>query len=205
MRWNPMSSTESYNELEHIVLAMLGDGIQSGYAMRKSLANARGVRWSAESGSIYRVLRRLEQAGLVIQARRVGVQNRERAEYELTPQGEERLTNWLSYPAESGEFAFLIDPIRIRCRYLKRLELSEQIRVVKEWQVQSKRLVGELEREQTATSGGHLLVHMSKLNLLMQAEARHEWIKHLLLALKAAHVTPTTEADACGKLAVADD
>ena len=59
-----MGTSGPYSELEYLILAMVGEGVNSGYAMRKRMNRMRGGRWSAESGSVYRVLRRLERDGL---------------------------------------------------------------------------------------------------------------------------------------------
>jgi DNA-binding PadR family transcriptional regulator len=58
-----MATGTLYSELEYLVLGMVGMGINSGYAIRKQMVEFRGGRWSAESGSVYRVLRRLLQDG----------------------------------------------------------------------------------------------------------------------------------------------
>src|SRR3954451_24299675 len=109
-----MANAGPYSELEYLILAMVGENINSGYAMRKEMNRMRGGRWSAERGSVYRGLRRLEKDGLLREALRVGVQNRERTEYAVTPQGEALLHSWLIFPPERSEFAFLVDPIRTR-------------------------------------------------------------------------------------------
>src|SRR6476646_3232412 len=107
-----MASAGPYSELEYLILAMVGEGVNSGYAMRKEMNRMRGGRWSAESGSVYRVLRRLQADGLLSEARRVGVPNRERTEYELTKAGEALLNSWLTFPLDRSELVFLLDPIR---------------------------------------------------------------------------------------------
>ncbi|HWD37374.1 MAG TPA: PadR family transcriptional regulator, partial [Fimbriimonas sp.] len=82
-----MVSTLPYNELEYLILALMGEGVSSGYAIRKTMNRMRGGRWSTESGSVYRVIRRLEKDDLIHEVRKAGVPNRERTEYELTGQG----------------------------------------------------------------------------------------------------------------------
>src|ERR1051325_1186132 len=125
-----MSTVGPYSELEYLILAMVGENVNSGYAMRKEMNRMRGGRWSAESGSVYRVLRRLEKDELVREARRVGVPNRERTEYELTEAGQSTLQSWLAFPPDRQEFGYLVDPIRTRAYYLPRLKPAEQLRVV---------------------------------------------------------------------------
>jgi DNA-binding PadR family transcriptional regulator len=72
-----MGTSGPYSELEYLILAMVGEGVCSGYAMRKEMNRMRGGRWSAESGSVYRVLRRLERDALLRELRKAGAPNRE--------------------------------------------------------------------------------------------------------------------------------
>jgi DNA-binding PadR family transcriptional regulator len=188
-----MGNAGPYSELEYLILAMVGESVNSGYAMRKEMNRMRGGRWSAESGSVYRVLRRLEKDGLVLEARRVGVPNRERTEYELTPQGEALLHTWLTFPPDRMEMAFLVDPLRTRCYFLFRLKPAEQIRVVKSWLQESKIFIQELQRDvdvitSKGTSSPRVVAYQ---NLLHLGQARHEWLKKLLNSLRAQAGAPT--------------
>ena len=181
-----MGTSGPYSELEYLILAMVGDGLSSGYAMRKQMNRMRGGRWSAESGSVYRVLRRLESDGLVVQARKAGVPNRERTEYELTPHGGSILHSWLTFPPDRSELAFLVDPLRTRSYYLLRLRPSEQARVVKMWLQESKQFIVDLKRDLDARPPSSPIREAGFQNLLYLAEARHEWLKKLLGQVKSA-------------------
>jgi DNA-binding PadR family transcriptional regulator len=190
-----MASNGPYSELEYLILAMVGDEINSGYAMRKEMNRMRGGRWSAESGSVYRVLRRLETDGLVHEARKVGVPNRERTEYELTAQGQSLLQSWLMFPPDRAELAFLIDPIRTRAYFLSRLKPTDQVRVVKTWLQESKLFVHDLERDlQVTASQENPIRHLAQQNLLFLAEARHEWLRKLLANVKNRTVAQSNDA-----------
>lgn len=164
---------------------MVGEGVNSGYAMRKRMNRMRGGRWSAESGSVYRVLRRLERDGLVTEARRVGVPNRERTEYELTPHGSSTLMSWLTFPPDRSELGFLVDPLRTRSYFLARLRPADQARVVRSWLLESKQFLSDLKREIDAMPSTDTLPNAGYLNLMYLAEARHEWLKKLQSIVKA--------------------
>jgi DNA-binding PadR family transcriptional regulator len=172
--------TGPLSELEYLILAMVGDGTTSGYAMRKEMNRMRGGRWSSESGSVYRVLRRLLEAGLVSEERRAGATNRERTEYVLTSQGVATLNAWLIFAPDRTEMVFLTDPIRTRAYFLGRLERSDQIRVVKMWLQESKKLLTDLEREIPETGFGEPVRDLAYWNIYFLAEARHEWLRKLL-------------------------
>ena len=183
-----MASAGPYSELEYLILAMVGEGVNSGYAMRKEMNRMRGGRWSAESGSVYRVLRRLESDGLVSEARRVGVPNRERTEYELTRAGEALLNSWLTFPPDRSELGFMVDPIRTRSYFLGRLSHSEQGRVLKTWIQENRRFIEDLEREVAPFgSSEHPLRRVAYQNLSFLAQARQEWLKRMLAAHRASN------------------
>ena len=189
-----MVTSGPYSELEYLILAMVGEGINSGYAMRKEMNKMRGGRWSAESGSVYRVLRRLEQDSLLIEARKVGVPNRERTEYELTRTGDALLQSWLTFPPDRGEMAFLVDPLRTRCFFLQRLKPAERTRVVKTWLVESKQFIADLQRDLDSVQTDDPIRNAGYQNIMFLAQARHEWLKRLLHQVKpAAATTPVID------------
>jgi DNA-binding PadR family transcriptional regulator len=180
-----MANAGPYSELEYLILAMVGDGVNSGYAMRKEMNKMRGGRWSAESGSVYRVLRRLERDHLLTEARKVGVPNRERTEYELTTQGQALLHSWLTFPPDRLEMAFLVDPLRTRSFFLSRLKPAERVRVVKTWLQESKMFIAELDRDIANATPKDPTRNLGYQNLRFLAEGRHEWLKKLLAHVKA--------------------
>ncbi len=188
--------TGPYSELEYLILAMVGEGISSGYAMRKEMNRMRGGRWSAESGSVYRVLRRLQKDGLVLEARKVGVPNRERTEYELTPTGDATLMSWLTFPPDRTEMAFLVDPLRTRCYFLFRLKPSDQIKVVKSWISESKIFVQDLQRDVDMLAAREMSPKVvAYQNLLHLGQARHEWLRKLLASLRQQSEAVTSPGD----------
>ena len=191
-----MSYTTPYIELDYLILAMVGDGISSGYAMRKEMNRMRGGRWSSESGSVYRVLRRLQMDGMLVEVRRVGPANRERTEYELTESGQALLHNWLSLPPDRTEMAFLVDPLRTRCYYMGRLKPAERIRVVKSWLLENKQFLFDLQRDVDANVSDDPVRNMGFQNLIYLAEARQEWLRRLLAQVKPTNGSscqPTTD------------
>ena len=177
-----MAHRELSSELEYLILAMVGEGTNSGYAMRCEMQRMRGGRWSAESGSVYRVLRRLETQGLIAQTGKVGVPNRERTEYALTSAGERALQLWLTAPLHTEELELLVDPIRTRTYYLHRLEPNERIKAVRAWMRQNKRLIGELQDQANGKSDHQRL--WANANLLALARSRQDWLKKMLAEFK---------------------
>ena len=179
-----MSGGGFYNELEYLVLALIGEGLGSGYSIRKAMNRMRGGRWSSESGSVYRVLRRLLKDDLVKEVQRSGAKNRERFEYELTGQGHAVLSSWLVLTPTSDEFAFLVDPIRTRSYFLDRLEADDRIQVVESWLASSKAFCSGLEKELREAAFPNEIRKMAYQNLLHLAEARHQWLKEMLTVVQ---------------------
>ena len=78
----------------YLVLGMLRLGLRTGYEIKQLVDNATRFFWAASYGQIYPELKRLEEAGLVTgHADPQG--GRQRRAYELTPEGERTLEEWL--------------------------------------------------------------------------------------------------------------
>jgi DNA-binding PadR family transcriptional regulator len=86
--------------LDVMVLAVLADGRQYGYAIQKQLKRHSGQ--TIQAGSLYPLLHRLESEGLIA-ATWDKSSARERKWYELTPAGQKKLrksaTDWQAYIA----------------------------------------------------------------------------------------------------------
>jgi PadR family transcriptional regulator AphA len=83
----------------YMAMAMVRDGINTGYAIKQMLERVASFFWSVSYGQIYPELKRLEAAGLLA-GREVKSSGRLRREYSLTRAGEKRLRGWLAEPAE---------------------------------------------------------------------------------------------------------
>lgn len=173
-RWSIMDASHR-SELEYLILAFISEGVASGYAMRLQMNQMDGLRWSAESGSVYRVLRRLVRLGLVIEAGKAGSPNRERTEHALTPGGRAALDAWARSPMSSQELTALIDPLRLKIRCFERLNASERKAAVATW-IDQNRGVIRLMRRRCRNARETAL---AESNLLMLAKARHAWLKSI--------------------------
>ncbi len=133
---------------QEVVLAMLAKEPSHGYELRARLAAALGPLGGAiNGGQIYVTLARLEKAGLV--RTEAGGDPPERKVYALTPEGRERVAEWLvevSWPRpDLAEFhlklvtaaaAHLADPIGIvdaqRRELLRRLRDAQRAALTEE-------------------------------------------------------------------------
>jgi PadR family transcriptional regulator AphA len=83
----------------YMVMAMIRDGIDTGYRIKQFLEHAASFFWSVSYGQIYPELRRLEATGMIA-GHDVISSGRRRREYSLTAVGEAELRRWLAEPAE---------------------------------------------------------------------------------------------------------
>lgn len=96
--------------LEALVLAVLAEGSTHGYAILSALRAKTGGAVAIEGGSLYPLLRKLEERGLV-ESRWATDAGRERRIYDLSPSGHRALTEERSaWAAFVGALAPLLDP-----------------------------------------------------------------------------------------------
>ncbi len=79
----------------YLILGMIRIGVRTGYDMRRRVERATRFFWAASNGQIYPELRRLEAAGLVV-GRGDPSGERQRKVFELTPEGDAVLHEWLT-------------------------------------------------------------------------------------------------------------
>jgi hypothetical protein len=183
------------SELEYLILALLGEGKSNGYAIRKEMNRLKGGRWSADSGSVYRILRRLEAYGLAEETGRNGVRNRERTEYVLTTLGEIQLAEWVVANPDRNDMSHMTDSVRTRSYFLNRVNPADRIRLVKGWLAESKAYAIQLEMELAQTAFHDPLRDAAYRNLHFHALARVEWLKYLLTVLRQPEVCEAAGSD----------
>jgi DNA-binding PadR family transcriptional regulator len=179
-----MRSVDSYSELECLILGLIALGATSGYAMRKSMQGMRGNRWSVESGSIYRALRRLEEDGMVEISGRVGIPNRQRIEYRLSLTGQMVLQSWIERTPEVEEFEHISDPIRTRSYFLDLADPVARLQIVKSWIAENKKVLEALRVECDGQKDACDMPAFALRSLLWQAQARQDWLKKIQDHLK---------------------
>lgn len=92
-------SPASLNQTARIVLGMIAEGHNTGYAIRAEIERTTRLYWGASVGGIYPELRRLTDSGLIT-ARDNPRGDAVRHHYELTRAGRQALQRWLTSPAE---------------------------------------------------------------------------------------------------------
>lgn len=174
---------ESYSDLENLILAMIAVGANSGYAMRKHLQRMRGIRWSTESGSIYRALERLLKAGLIKVAGKAGSPNRQRTEYAVTQTGGQFCQRWLTARLTDEELEGLDDITRTKGHFLELVSPQERVSVVRAWKSDSKRLLKALAAENQLAGGMYSDQTMRCYKMMLKC--RIDWLSSFEKDLKA--------------------
>lgn len=100
-------------QLEPLVLAALARADAHGYDIVRDIETLTGGAVSADLGGVYRVLRRLDEAGMVTSAWAEGDAGPARREYRLTDEGGRLLEHWISHLEERRRtLDVLIDAVR---------------------------------------------------------------------------------------------
>ncbi|KAF0845968.1 PadR family transcriptional regulator [Nocardia caishijiensis] len=87
--------------LEHALLVSLSERAGSGYELARRFDKSIGYFWSATHQQIYRVLKRMEEAGWVT-VESVAQQGKpDKKVYAVAPAGADELARWIAEPVES--------------------------------------------------------------------------------------------------------
>jgi DNA-binding PadR family transcriptional regulator len=92
-------SSRDLTNLEYIVLGLMSIEPQSGYNIINYFEDG-AYSWSASPGSIYPLLKRLEQQNIIAGELEMEYETRPRKVYTLTPLGEQLLDEWLAIPPD---------------------------------------------------------------------------------------------------------
>lgn len=170
------NSFEGLSELEGYVTGSVATGATSGYAIRRRLQGEVGTTWSADSGSVYRVLRRLEARGIIVQTGRVGASNRERTEYALTDLGRRIFTHWVGSPL-GGLPTLAPDVSAMRIAFLESLPADHAEEVIDQW---SKETMDQMQKLQNESRRETSRSRRWKLSHTIEAlNARVKWLQNV--------------------------
>jgi len=113
-------------ELEGAALGVvIRDGPVTAYAVKELFRGSPSEFWSGSAGSIYPLMRRLEQRGLVTSERAETGQSR-RKMYRSAPEGRRAFRRWLTDAERAAAMGF--DPLRTRLVFFDRLSARDRER-----------------------------------------------------------------------------
>jgi PadR family transcriptional regulator, regulatory protein AphA len=90
----------SANRSQYAVLGLLAGGPRTGYEVAKEISTVLSHFWHESDGQIYPVLHRLAVAGLAEREDEPHSTGRRRVLYQITPDGQEALADWLGQPVQ---------------------------------------------------------------------------------------------------------
>ena len=177
----------AHSELECFVLGLIWQfGRVAAYRIRRHMQDSPSRQWSASTGAIYPVLRRLELHGL-IQGRELHQGKRKRREYEISETGMAALREWIGPPMTPEVVTVTFDPLRTRGRFLSVLAPEDRLA----WVDASLRALTEVETKVRAWGESHdrddLFLAATTRNALLETAARRQWLEEMRgIVLKAA-------------------
>lgn len=112
------ASPGRFSDLEGFVLGLVWQfGPVSPYEVRQIMLDSPSTQWSASTGAIYPLMRKLERTGLV-KGRSERKGKRASRSYTATTAGVARLRAWLGPPLSREAVSVVYDPLRTRARFL---------------------------------------------------------------------------------------
>ncbi len=122
-------SASRFSDLEGFVLGLFWQsGPASPYHIRRMMLDSPSTQWSASTGAIYPLVRKLERMGM-IKSRSERTGRRVRRSYAVTPAGTRALREWLGPPLSREAVSVVYDPLRTRARFLGLLKPEQR----REW------------------------------------------------------------------------
>ncbi|MBX3111569.1 MAG: PadR family transcriptional regulator [Fimbriimonadaceae bacterium] len=156
--------------LEHTVLGVLLK-LQPcrAHAVVMEFASSQNLAFRSKAGSIYPLMTRLTQAGLL---------HNEGRKYRLAPAGVEELTRWVRPPFTADQVSTNLDLLRSRMYFLETLDEAERLAFLDYAEAE---LVGLLERVEHLV-GEHVEIgdyfgELATMGAVKETEARIAWIR----------------------------
>ncbi len=173
------------SELECFVLGLIWQvGPVSAYTLRRVMRESPSRQWSASTGAIYPVLRRLDRDGLIH-----GVEKsrgrRARREYEITQAGLLELRSWVGPPLGEDVVTVAFDPLRTRARFLAVIPVEARLAWVQD-ALKALDAVDERVREWSAVHDrGDAFLSAMTSHAMLETQARRKWLEELRTVVEA--------------------
>ena len=169
---------KAITELEGGVLGMIAvKGPCTPYAVRREFLGSPSQYWSASSGAIYPLIRRLARRGL-IHVREKTEDSRRGNLYVLTAAGSRTLKNWLATLDSPAAISVPPDPVRNRIAFFAVLDPARRkallARAVRKMSSHLSRVQAYTERVKANKDTGEYWIRVGAQRML---EARLQWLQ----------------------------
>lgn len=164
-----------HTDLEHCVLGVIWlCGPCSAYSVRKEFEQSPSAYWSASTGSIYPVVKRLTAAGLVTAA---SVEDGRRTrDLKITESGLKALRRWISL-MDRASTAATYDPVRTKFTFLDAMPAADLRVLIETAAAETTLRIAELrEREDRLTDRQHRMERIAMRGARYELEARLRWL-----------------------------
>jgi len=137
--------------IELPVLGLLNDRSMHGYELHQALEKVVGQFRSVSWGSIYPMLKKLEQRGYLTTTTQPSEKGLERIVYEITPAGEKRLIELLTIDGTSTKPAGRND-FMVKVAFFHNLQPSQRLQIIENYKAKLKDKLDVLLHEQERVS-----------------------------------------------------
>lgn len=149
------------------------------YRVRLDLKEAPSSHWRASAGSVYPLLARLENEGLVTTMTDAD-DGRWRKLFKVMAKGRKALGNWVNAGADPEIISSVTDPIRSRTFFLDVLGSSEQLDYLRRTiALTESYLIETKARLQKSSNDDNRYDHLGALGAVKINEARLDWLKQV--------------------------
>ena len=147
------------------------------YRVRSELKKAPSSHWQASAGSVYPLLERLKDEGLI--ATTVDEEDgRGRKLLKITRKGRKALTSWVSAGADMSHISSVTDPVRSRMFFLEALPVPKRREYVHELIVLMESYLADTKAHLGQESKAEdLYDYLGSLGAVKITEARLDWLR----------------------------
>ncbi len=177
-------TTRVLSELEGVCLGLIRKhGPCTAYLVRQELKAAPSSHWQASAGSVYPLLTRLQEEGLVATTADTA-DGRGRKLLRITSRGRAALKKWLLSGAELDVISSVMDPIRSRTFFLDVLSATQRVTYVDKLIVEMEHYLKKTKAHLDSMSGTDgTYAALGSLGAVRITEARLKWLRDVRKAL----------------------
>jgi DNA-binding PadR family transcriptional regulator len=169
----------AHSELECFVLGLIWQfGPIAAYGVRRQMQDSPSRQWSASTGAIYPVLRRLEEQGLVV-GQELHQGKRRRREYLIAEKGLAVLRAWIGPPMGEDVVTVTFDPLRTRARFLAALAPGARLAWVEEGLRTLNLVEAAIRAWGERHDQGDAFLAATTRNALLETAARRRWLEEV--------------------------
>jgi len=172
------NSLRKLSELEGVSLGIVGKYEPcTAYRVRSELKKSPSTHWQASAGSLYPLLTRLEEEGIVA-TKPDKSDGRGRKLLKVTTRGRKSLKEWVAKGADETHISSVTDPIRSRMFFLDVLSPAKQRTYLAELiSLMEKHLSETRTHLDEVSESGDVYGYLGSLGAMKVVEARLDWLK----------------------------